>query len=278
MKFSHRPVKAAALLLSLTCTIGFAQTTPGPLLHNQTFGFGGNQLVTFTYTQSFDCVDLPYYDLNFNGVQAQSDPGEMQIPICQVGINPPTDPSGLKGAADPTEPLYVLVPMFSVDNDQNAADAIPCKGVVSGTICGSTLGSTLIHLFGALPEAFKAKPMVYTQCPDPGLPPGTCTMHASRIDLGPVLVKLGFLPPPVSNVFVPTPNHSHIVLAQDINLTPIWWQVIPVLVLDQSDWPNAEGTTGITSVAKMQTAESAGRAIQSPSNFYLFFGSQAHSH
>ena len=279
MKFLRSLLQTAAVLVALGSTFVFGQTSPGPLRHNQTFGFGDNQLVTFTYTQSFDCVDLPYYDLNFNGVQAQSDPAEMQTPICQVGINPPTDPSGLKGAADPTEPLYVLVPMFSVDNDQNPADAISCKGVVQGTTCGSALGSTLIHLFGALPEAFKAKPMVYTQCPDPSLPPGTCTMHASRLDLGPVLVKLGFLPPPVSNVFVPTPNHSHIVLAQDVNLSPIWWQVIPVLVLDQSDWPNAEGTTGLTSVAKMQAAESAGRAIQAPSNFYLFFGSQmTHSH
>jgi hypothetical protein len=220
----------------------------------------------------------PKLDLNFNGTKAQSDPAEFQIPICQVGTQPSIDPSGLTGANDPTEPLYVLVPMFSLDNDQNPADAISCQGTVPGTICGPALGKTLIKLFGALPEAFKAKPLVYTQCPDPNLPPGTCTMHTSRVDLGPVLVKLGFLPPPATNVFVPSPNHSHIVLEQDINIQPIWWQVIPVLVLDSADWPDANGDRGITSDAKIVAAEKAGRAVQAPSNFYLFFGSHAVHH
>ncbi len=271
----------ACLCLFLACSSLslFSQSSPGPLRPNQTFGYGENELVKFTYLQSFDCVDQPHDDLNFNGVQAESDPMEFQIPICQVGINPTMDPSGIRGKNDPTEPLYVLVPMFSADNDQNPNDAISCNGTVTGTLCGPTLGSTLIQLFGAVPEAFKTKPAVYTQCPDPSLPPGTCTMHASRLDLGPVLVQLGYLPPPVANVFVPTPNHSHIVLARDKNINPIWWQVIPVLVLNQSDWPNSDGTSGITSVAKMQAAESAGRAVQAPSNFYLFFASHTlHQH
>jgi hypothetical protein len=245
----------------------------GPLKQNQTFGFGENEIVKFTYLQSFDCVDQPNDDLNFNGKPADVDPGEFQIPICQVGIQPTVDPSGLSGAADPTEPLYVLVPMFSVDDDTNPNDAISCKGVVTGTICGPALGNTLVKLFGAVPEAFKAKPLVHTQCPDPNLPPGTCTMHASRLDLGPVLVKLGLLPGPVTNIFVPTPNHSHVVLAQDVNAPPIWWQVIPVLVLDKNDWPCEDGSMGLTSVAKIVAAEKAGKAIQSPSNFYLFFSS-----
>jgi hypothetical protein len=279
--FRRNAAGIAVLFLLIACSSlsVIAQTSPGPLRPNQTFGYGDNQLAKFTYLQSFDCVDQPHDDLNFNGIQAESDPMEFQIPICQVGINPTMDPSGLRGANDPTEPLYVLVPMFSVDNDQNPNDAISCKGVVTGTICGPTLGSTLIQLFGAVPEAFKAKPVVYTQCPDPSLPPGTCTMHASRLDLGPVLVQLGYLPAPAANVFVPSPNHSHIVLGQDTNIKPIWWQVIPVLVLNQSDWPNADGTSGLTSVAKMKSAESAGAAVEAPSNFYLFFASnQIHQH
>lgn len=279
-----RIVKAAAcrsallLLLCSSAILSFSQTDSA-LKPNQTFGYGENELVKFTYTQSFDCVDEPHDDLNFNGKKAESDPGEFQLPICQVGINPSLDPSGLSGAADPTEPLYVLVPMFSVDNDQNPDDAISCKGVVAGTNCGPALGSTLIKLFGALPEAFKAKPLVHTQCPDPGLPPGTCTMHASRLDLGPVLVKLGFLPPPATNVFVPSPNHSHVVLGIDVNLQTVWWQVIPVLVLDQADWPDEDGDRGITSVAKINEVEKAGRAVEAPSNFFLFFSSHlAHMH
>ena len=216
----------------------------------------------------------PTDDLNFNGIPAESDPGEFQIPICQAGIQPTQDPTGLHFSKnDPTEPLYVLVPMFSVDNDQNPNDAISCTGVVAGTNCGPALGSTLISLFGALPEAFKAKPLVYTQCPDPGSPAGTCTMHTSRVDLGLALEQLGLLPPPTENYFVPSPNHSHVVLNVDVNTGQIWWEVVPVLVMDASDWPTKDGSSGITSVAKMVAAEKAGNAIQVPSNFFLFFSS-----
>ena len=98
-------------------------------------------------------------------------------------------------------------------------------------------------------------------------------MHASRLDLGPVLAALGFIPPPTSNVFLPTPNHSHVLIKQDINLPAIWWQVIPVLVLKQSDWPSQDGSTGITSYKAIQAAEAAGAAVQAPSNFFLFFSS-----
>jgi hypothetical protein len=177
-----------------------------------------------------------------------------------------------------TEPIFVLVPMFSTDNDQNPNDAISCTNVVAGTTCGSALGSTLISLFGALPEAFKATPNVYTQCPEQGSAPGTCTMHASRLDLGPVLVALGYVQPPVTNIFVPTPNHSHVLINADINLKPIWWQVIPVLVLNQSDWPAQDGSSGLTSLAAIQAALKAGTAVEAPSNFFLFFSSYVNSH
>lgn len=202
----------------------------------------------------------------------------MQTPICQVGTEPTINPNGVKGnPAVTSEPIFVLVPMFSTDNDQNPNDAISCTNVVQDTTCGPALGSTLISLFGVLPEAFKAKPSVYTQCPGPGSAPGTCTMHASRLDLGPVLVALGYVQPPVTNIFVPTPNHSHVLINPDINLSSIWWQVVPVLVLDQSDWPNADGTSGITSLAGVQAALKAGTAVEAPSNFFLFFSSTAMS-
>ncbi|MGB9195841.1 MAG: hypothetical protein WCB53_02825, partial [Terriglobales bacterium] len=141
-------------------------------------------------------------------------------------------------------------------------------------ICGPQLGQTLISLFGALPEAFKASPKVYTQCPEPGSAPGTCTMHASRLDLAPVLSELGILPgPPTANIFVPTPNHSHVLINQDVNLPAIWWQVIPVLVLDSSDWPAKDGSSGITSLKAIKNAIAAGQAVEAPSNFFLFFSS-----
>ncbi len=268
-------VSQLSLVLALAVMVGtaFAQK-PGSLAANQTYGFGAGKQLKFTYTENFDCIDQPNSDLNFNGIPADMDPAEMQTPICQVGTQPTINPPGQVGnPAVTTEPLYVLVPMFSVDNDQNPNDAITCDNVVTGTLCGPTLGSTLITLFGSLPEGFKAKPLVYAQCPDPGTAPGTCTMHASRLDLGPALVALGLLPPPTSNVFLPTPNHSHVVINPDINIKAIWWQVIPVLVFNASDWPPENGNSGITSEHTLRVAEQAGDATEVPSNFFLFFSS-----
>ena len=273
MKISiYRPMLLLAAVAAIAVSAS-AQSKP-----NQTLGYGAGKLLTFTYTQNFDCIDQPNSDLNFNGVPAESDPAEMQTPICQVGTEPNINPPGMTGnPAVTTEPLYVLVPMFSTDNDQNPNDAISCTNVVAGTTCGPALGTTLISLFGALPEAFKAKPNVYTQCPEPGSAPGTCTMHASRLDLGPVLVALGYVQPPVANIFVPTPNHSHVVINNDINVKPIWWQVIPVLVLNQSDWPTQNGSSGLTSISAIHAALAAGTAVQAPSNFFLFFSSYTQS-
>src|SRR5215472_2700314 len=92
------------------------------LAPNQTQGFGNNRLVTFTYLQNFDCVDQPTLDLDFNGKPAQSDPNEMQTPICQPITEPTQDPTG--GDIKHTAHLYVLVPMFSVDHDTNPAHAM----------------------------------------------------------------------------------------------------------------------------------------------------------
>jgi hypothetical protein len=263
---------ALLAVLALMGASAFAQN----LAPNQTLGYGASQLLQFTYTQNFDCIDQPFDDLNYNGIVAAKDPGELQTPICTVGINPSINPPGQVG--NPyitTEPIYVLVPMFSVNNDQNPNDAISCDDVVTGTLCGPALGTELITLFGAVPEAFKATPLVYTQCPEPGSAPGTCTMHASRLDLGPALAELGYIPHPTSNVFLPTPNHSHILINQDINLPAIWWQVIPVLITNQSDWPTQDGSSGITSQSALLAAKKAGTAIFAPSNFFLFFSSNA---
>jgi len=140
----------------------------------------------------------------------------------------------------------------------------------------------LISLFGNVPEAWKAKvnPAITTQCPDPNNPvPGTCTMHASSVDLSKTLVALGKAPgPPTTPVFLPTPNHSHVVDNSRVNTGAIWWEVRPVLILDQSDWPAADGSSGITSSQAMDEAEAAGRAIEVGSNFFLFFSSQHAAH
>ncbi len=171
---------ACGVLLSFAVSSAPAQQ----LAPNQTHGFGNGPLVTFTYLQNFDCVEEPTMDLDFNGVKAQSDPNELQTPICQVVTEPSADPTG--GSIKHTAHLYVFVPMFSVDNDQNPADAMPCpNGGRPGELCGIALGQQLIKLFGFVPEAWKTKvnPAITTQCPDPNNPvPGTCTMHASSVD------------------------------------------------------------------------------------------------
>ena len=262
----------ASLALITTAAGAHAQALKG----NQTSGYGEGKVLTFTYTQNFACTEQPTDDLNFNGVKAARDRSETQTPICQAGDATKINPPGVVGyGINTTDPIYVLVPMFSVDGDQNPNDAISCTGVVAGTLCGPALGSELIQLFGAVPEAFKTTPLVYTQCPDNGARPGTCTMHASQIDLAPVLAKLGYIAnPPAANVFVPTPNHSHVIPAATITIAPEWWQVRPVLVLQASDWPTQDGSAGISSVVAMQAAIKAGRAVMAPSNFFLYFGSQ----
>ena len=275
---SARSIRLA--LATAACTAFVVSGARGQLAPNQTHGFGNGQLVTFTYKQNFDCVDQPDMDLDFNGVMAQSDPNEMQTPICQAITEPTADPTG--GSIKHTAHLYVLIPMFSVDNDQNPNDAMDCpNGGRPGELCGPMLGAKLIQLFGAVPEAWKTmvNPAITTQCPDPNNPvPGTCTMHASSVDLSETLVALGKIPaPPTAPVFVPTPNHSHVVDNSRVNTGAIWWEVRPVLVMNQGDWPAADGSSGITSSMVMDDAEAAGRAIEVGSNFFLFFSSRTGS-
>src|SRR5215467_15721104 len=279
MRISHygvTRVSAACMCLALAASVASAQG----LAPNQTHGFGNGRLVTFTYTQNFDCVDQPTLDLNFNGIKAQSDPAEMQTPICQVVTEPTADPTG--GNIKQTAHLYVLVPMFSVDHDMNPNDAMDCPNPPRpGELCGAALGNTLISMFHFLPEAWKKKvnPAITTQCPDPGNPtPGTCTMHASSVDLSETLFALGKSGPPTMPVFVPTPNHSHVIDNSRVNANPIWWEVRPVLIMDENDWPAADGSSGITSSMAMDDAEAAGRAIEVGSNFFLFFSSHMSSH
>jgi hypothetical protein len=275
----HTKLSRVALTLAACLCMTFAAiSASAQLSNNQTNGFGNNRLVTFTYLQNFDCVDQPTMDLDFNRVLAQSDPNEMQSPICQPVTEPTQDPAG--GDIKHTAHLYVFVPMFSVDNDQNPNDAMPCpNGGRPGELCGPALGAALIKLFGFVPEAWKTHPAVSTQCPDPNHPvPGTCTMHASSVDLSVTLNALGKTGPPTAPVFVPTPNHDHVIDNSRVNALPIWWEVRPVLILDQSDWPAADGSSGITSSMAMDDAEAAGRAIEVGSNFFLFFSSHLSSH
>jgi hypothetical protein len=273
--------RCLSLLTLIAGVLLVSSTSAQELKPNQTNGFGNNRLTTFTYLQSFDCVDQPILDLDFNGILAQSDPDEMQTPICQPITEPTQDPAGVD--IKHTAHLYVLIPMFTVDGDTNPNDAIPCpKQPRPGELCGPALGKALVSFFGFIPEAWKAKvnAAITTQCPDPNNPvAGTCTMHASTVDLSLTLVALGKVKgPPSMPVFVPTPNHSHVVDNSRVNTGAIWWEVRPVLVMNQSDWPTADGNSGITSSKTMDDVEAAGRAVEVGSNFFLFFSSQEAAH
>jgi hypothetical protein len=48
-------------------------------------------------------------------------------------------------------------------------------------------------------------------------------------------------------------------------------------VLDQKDWPPQDGSSGITSVKALDAAVKAGRAIEAPANFSLFFFFGSHT-
>lgn len=100
------------------------------------------------------------------------------------------------------------------------------------------------------------------------------TMHTSSVDLSKVLAGNST---PTGPVFVPTPNHSHVVDDSRVNAGAIWRQVRPVMIFDQSDWPAADESSGITSAAAMDDAETAGRAVEVGSNFFLFFSSKSDS-
>jgi hypothetical protein len=151
---SLEPMLACAAFILLIC-LAQAASASAQLAPNQTNGFGNGRLVTFTYLQNFDCVDQPTMDLDFNHVLAQSDPNEMQTPVCQAVTEPTEDPTG--GDIKHTAHLYVFIPMFSVDGDINPADAMPCPdGGRPTELCGPALGTKLIALFGFLPEAWKA--------------------------------------------------------------------------------------------------------------------------
>jgi hypothetical protein len=270
----HLPL---ALSIAVVCLTFLAASASAQQAPNQTIGFGADQLLTFTYTQNFDCVDQPLLDLDFNGIPAESDRNEMQTPICQPITEPTQDPTG--GSIANTAHLYVLLPMFSVDGDRNPSHAMKCtNGGRPGELCGARLGEALVKFFGFVPEAWKEKvnSAITTQCPDPNHPvAGTCTMHASSVDLSTILVALGKIPgPPTHPIFVPTPNHSHVVDDNFVTTGQIWWEVRPILVFDQSDWPAADGSSGIRSSEKMDAAEAAGRAAEVGSNFFLFFSSQ----
>jgi hypothetical protein len=224
---------------------------------NETLGFGADKLLLFDYKQQFDCVVGPYSDLNSIGKPADRAPEQFASPECAVGFGSKLAPSGETLAG--TDPLYILVPFFETDKKTPAFT--------------KALGKALKKLFGFVPDAFKPDPGVAVQCPTPQDKPGTCTMHPLRTNLGPLVAELGLVPKG-TNLYVPLVNHDHVLNNNTINQPREWWKLVIVLVEDPKAWPNAAGTTGITSLAKLRAAQMKKQATADvTSNFFLYFSS-----
>jgi hypothetical protein len=260
--------KARQILATASFTLLFIAGASAQIKVNQTAGFGKDQLLTFTYGQNFSCIHQPFDDLDNNGKVAAVDPAEFQRPRCVVGRESTIGPTG--EPVKEVETLYVITPFFETDIREPAFTP--------------ELGAALKSLFGFVPDSFKIHPGVDVQCPEPGLPltqqtgaPGTCTMHTSAIDLGPLLSQLGLVPNGTA-VVTPTINHSHII-DQQLHTDAIWWQVVSVLITDPNEWPTADGKRGITSLKKLRHAQALGTASADvPTNFFLFFGSDVNGH
>lgn len=224
---------------------------------NETLGFGADKLLLFNYKEQFDCVVGPFSDLNSIGKPADRAPQQFASPECDIGFTSVFSPSGKK-LAD-TDSLYILVPFFETNKKTPAFT--------------KALGKALKKLFGFVPDAFKPDPGVAVQCPTPADKPGTCTMHPLQINLGPLVAQLNLIPKG-TNLYVPLVNHDHLLADNTISQAREWWKLVIVLVEDPKAWPNATGTTGITSLAKLKAAQQNKQASADvPSNFFLYFSS-----
>lgn len=226
---------------------------------NETLGFGDDKLLLFRYDQQFDCVVGPFSDLNSIGKTADRAPKQFASPECAIGFDSKLAPSG--NTLSDTDSLYILVPFFETNKKTPAFT--------------KALGEALKKLFGFVPDAFKPDPGVAVQCPTPKDKPGTCTMHPLDINLGPLVAQLGLIPKG-TNLYVPLVNHDHLLNNSTIAQPREWWKLVIVLIEDPKAWPNAQGTSGITSVAKLKTAQMKKQASADvPSNFFLYFSSYA---
>lgn len=307
-----RTLGCGALIAAIAGAMGLvAAGAQAQLAANQTLGFAKGQLKTFTYTQQFDCVDEPGNDLNFNTIPMESDPLEIQTPICRITQQPTINPSGTSlldknsKLKKSTHLLFVLVPMFSVTPDTDITHALRCPATSLGTtvlpsfapnvltpgvetpvseVCGDALGTFLVGAFGSIPDAFRIQSAldagITTQCPNPTDPSGSCTTHTSNLDLAGALKLPG-------NVITPTPNHTHVIDMSVGQKKGQWWEVIDVAVNDPAVWPTAnDPTKGLTSLKAIRTAQATASTVpnapagtmqanpDAPSNFFLFFGVQ----
>ena len=188
------------------------------LKSNQTLGFGADRVLNFTYQQQSDCLVQPNDDRNYTGVVAALSPAQFNFPQCQVGAPSSIDPTG--GPISKTDKIWVLVPFFETDPKQPAFFRRALGKQRSRNSSVWCLDVTIQD----------SSRRVRAVSSDPGLPPGTCTMHPVQTDLGPVLASLNSVPPKTV-VNVPLVNHSHFVANNAIVTQPEWWQVVVIALV-----------------------------------------------
>ena len=124
-----------------------------------------------------------------------------------------------------------------------------------GTSLGNTThGDTLyipVPLFAGAPP---------TQC----TATATCIDHPPTIDLSRIAGALPGSPSPSSLTNVPIPAHDHVVGTRNSSL-PEWWNVQVIATTDPATFAT------LTSVAAINAALGASKAISAPTNAYLFF-------
>ena len=105
---------------------------------NQTNGFGNNRLATFTYCR----ILIAWISRQWTWISMAYWPSPIPMRCRRpFASRPPSPPrTRLAEALNTPRIFYVFIPMFSVDNDQNPNDAMPCpNGGRPGELCGRTL-------------------------------------------------------------------------------------------------------------------------------------------
>lgn len=243
-----------------------------PLKVNQVQAYGLNGLSALTFPMNFACVHEASSDLNFNGKIAAIDPLEFAMPICSLGTEPKISITGKPIDIADDDSLYLLGPWFDADNDNESALSI-----------NPELAASMKKLFNGVPDAFDPTPGIAVHCPEPGLPRterkgefGTCTMQPISVDLGPAMVVLGLIPPN-SRFVTPLPNHSMIINGD--NLTPKWRQIKVVMVNDANEWPDADGTKGVTSLQGIRDCQANKKCAPTFStNLFMYFSAKSLQH
>ncbi|MGH2719847.1 MAG: hypothetical protein ACRDJU_14905, partial [Actinomycetota bacterium] len=136
-----------------------------------------------------------------------------------------------------------------------SASAGPTGTAVDGTTLGNTTHSDPLYI--PVPLFANAPP---TQC----VATATCIDHPPTIDLSRIAGALPGNPSPASIANVPIPAHNHVVGTRDNGL-PEWWPVVVVATTDPATFNTLTSTSAITA------AVGASKAVEVPTNVFLFF-------